>query len=104
MKANQPISEVDEEWLDSTGNLVDEGCVVNKLVKASDYESALKKSDLWDQSIVQMLTELAASGEKGVAPSKKHQCMIFKNFHVQDSRYTESIAGPTQPASMPTDK
>ncbi|KIK80403.1 hypothetical protein PAXRUDRAFT_158811, partial [Paxillus rubicundulus Ve08.2h10] len=40
LKANQPISEVDEEWLDNAGNLVDEERVVDELDKALDYERA----------------------------------------------------------------
>jgi len=34
LKANQPISEVDKEWLDHTRNLVAEEWVVEKLDKA----------------------------------------------------------------------
>jgi len=70
LKAHQPISEFDEEWLDSAGNLVDEERLVDKLDKASNYESALKKLDTQEQSIVQRLMELV-----DVAPSKKHKCM-----------------------------
>jgi hypothetical protein len=43
LKANEPISEIDEEWLDNAGNLVDEERLVDELDKVSNYESALKK-------------------------------------------------------------
>ena len=43
LKGHESISEIDEEWLDNAGNLVNEECLVDELDKALDYESALKK-------------------------------------------------------------
>ncbi|KAH0835792.1 hypothetical protein J3R83DRAFT_9638 [Lanmaoa asiatica] len=74
LKANQPISDADEEWLDyGAGNLVDEERLVDELEKASDYDNALKNLGQQDQAIVQKLTELA---EGTIAPSKKCKCML----------------------------
>ena len=73
LKAHEPISEIDEEWLDNAGNLVDEERLVDKLDKALDYESALKKLAPREQSIVQRLMELV---ECSAAPSKKRKCTI----------------------------
>jgi len=55
LKANWPISEVDEEWLDHSGNLVAEEQVVEKLDKALDYDALLKKLDLPEKFIVQTI-------------------------------------------------
>ena len=75
LKANRPISEADEEWLDNAGNLVDHELVVQELEMASDYEAAYEALDLQHKSIVQ---KLAMSGEKSVVPSKKRKCMDLK--------------------------
>jgi hypothetical protein len=45
LKASQPISEVDQDWLDGDGNLVDEEKVVEILDSASDYERGLDRLD-----------------------------------------------------------
>ncbi|KAF8432564.1 hypothetical protein L210DRAFT_858906, partial [Boletus edulis BED1] len=68
LKACQPISEADEEWLDNAGNLVNEEHVVDQLDRAADFGSALKHLDASDRSIVQELMELAG---KKYAPSTK---------------------------------
>ena len=80
LKARQPISEVDEEWLDNAGNLVDEEQVVDKLDKALDFDSALKQLNERDKVIVQKLQELAGhnSSNGSDAPTKKRKRMIFK--------------------------
>ena len=78
LKANRPISEADEEWLDNAGNLVDHELVVQELEMASDYEAAYEALDLQHKSIVQKLQKLAMSGEKSVVPSKKRKCMDLK--------------------------
>ncbi|KIK92072.1 hypothetical protein PAXRUDRAFT_71509, partial [Paxillus rubicundulus Ve08.2h10] len=76
LKANRPISEVDEEWLDHTRNLVDEERVVEELDKASDYEAVFEKLNQQEKSIVQKLMELA--GRQAIACSKKRKCMVPK--------------------------
>ncbi|KIK91317.1 hypothetical protein PAXRUDRAFT_149770, partial [Paxillus rubicundulus Ve08.2h10] len=75
LKANRPISKVDEEWLDYTGNLVDEEHVLEVLDKASDYEAVLEMLNQQEKSIVQKLTELA--GEQTIF-LKKQKCMALK--------------------------
>lgn len=79
LKANQPISDIDSEWLDNTGNLVDEEHVVDTLDNASDYERGLERMGLQDKAIVQKLKVLAEGAV--TAPSKKRKCMVFKNFN-----------------------
>ncbi|KIK80677.1 hypothetical protein PAXRUDRAFT_39775, partial [Paxillus rubicundulus Ve08.2h10] len=69
LKVNWPISKVDEEWLDYTGNLVDEEHVVEVLDKALDYEAVLKTLNQQEKSIIQKLTELA--GEQTIRSKKR---------------------------------
>jgi len=76
LKANRPMSEVDEEWLDHTGNLVAEERVVEKLDKTLDYDALLKELDQQEKFIVQKLTELG-NGQIS-ACSKKQKSMAFK--------------------------
>ncbi|KIK76973.1 hypothetical protein PAXRUDRAFT_168237 [Paxillus rubicundulus Ve08.2h10] len=74
LKASQPISEVDEDWLDGDGNLIDEERVVETLDSASDYEQGLARLDSQDKTVVQKLQKLAESGSrKNDAPSKKQK-------------------------------
>jgi len=75
LQAGRPISEPDEEWLGTVGNLVDEECLVEELTKAVDYEHTLKELGQQGQSIVKKLTELAEPHT--VAPSKKYKRMIW---------------------------
>ncbi|KIK76349.1 hypothetical protein PAXRUDRAFT_170205, partial [Paxillus rubicundulus Ve08.2h10] len=74
LKARQPISDSDQEWLDNAGNLVDEEQVVDALDHASDYEQGLKRLNSHDKSVVEKLKNLAGSGEKNCAPVKKCKC------------------------------
>lgn len=76
LKASQPISDSDQEWLDNAGNLVDEEQVVDTLDHASDYEQGLKRLNSHDKSVVEKLKDLAGSGG---APPKKHKYMVFLN-------------------------
>ncbi|KAF8314380.1 uncharacterized protein EI90DRAFT_3013815 [Cantharellus anzutake] len=75
LQALRPISEVDEEWLDNTGNLVDEERVVGELETASDLEAAYEALGPQDQLIVQKLQRLAANGQKSDDISKKRKHM-----------------------------
>lgn len=74
LKANQPISEADEEWLDHTGNLVDEERIVNMLEHASDYACALAQLNAQDKLIVQRLLDLATGD---IVPPRKRKRMGF---------------------------
>jgi len=71
LKANQPLSEADEDWLDNAGNLVDEEWVVEALDCTSDYERELAKLSEKDKSVVQKLKDLASNGEKTLESLKK---------------------------------
>ncbi|KIK81839.1 hypothetical protein PAXRUDRAFT_155153 [Paxillus rubicundulus Ve08.2h10] len=77
LKAGQPISEVDQAWLDDDGNLIDEGWVVEALDEASDYEQGIERLDSWDKLVVQKLQKLVGGGRKSDAPSKKQKCKDF---------------------------
>lgn len=70
LKANQSISEIDLDWLDNAGNLVDEERVVEALDNASDYERGLERLGLEEKALVDKLKELVTG-----APSKKRKCM-----------------------------
>jgi|SRR5712672_903449 len=73
LRAGQPISDSDEEWLDNDGNLVDEERVVDTLDCVSDYEQGLKRLNSHDRSVVEKLQSLAGS----CVPSKKRKRMAF---------------------------
>ena len=75
LKASRPISEVDQDWLDGDGNLVDEEKVVETLDSASDYERGLNRLDSQEKTIVQKLQKLAGAPKSASdAPSKKRKC------------------------------
>ena len=97
LKANKHISEVDEEWLDNTGNLVDEERVVDILDKASDYERGLGRLGQEEKSIVQKLMQLAGA----VSASKKHKCMGFSIFTFSGQQILKPLfyLGPLQHAN-----
>ncbi|KAG9308547.1 hypothetical protein JVU11DRAFT_11754 [Chiua virens] len=69
LKANQPISQADEEWLDGDGNLVNEERVVSQIENALDYDCAVESLNLQDKSIVQKLVKLG--DKKGISPTAK---------------------------------
>ena len=74
LKARQPISDSDEEWLDNGGNLVDEERVVDALDNVSDYERGLERLNSHDKLVVEKLKNLAGSG---AATTKKRKRMGF---------------------------
>ena len=74
LKAGKLISNTDKEWLDGTGNLVDEERVLNILAHASDYEQAFTSLNSHDRTVVKKLENLARNGEP---PSNKCKCMVF---------------------------
>ena len=80
LKAGQPISDSDEDWLDNTGNLVDEEQVVDVLNHASDYKQELKRLNLHNKSVVEKLRNLTGSDMTGCAPPGKHKHMAFQNL------------------------
>jgi len=81
LKAGQPISELDQEWLDGEGNLIDEERVVEDLDKASDYERGIERLGLQDKTVVQKLQKLGGGG-KSDAPSKKRKRRDLEIFMV----------------------
>ncbi|KAI6017368.1 hypothetical protein BKA83DRAFT_4465217 [Pisolithus microcarpus] len=80
LKAGQPISEVDEVWLDDDGNLVDEEQVVETLDNASDYDWGVERLNSQDKGIVQKLQRLGG----GDAPSRKHKHKDLEIFVVRN--------------------
>ena len=74
LKANEPISMADEEWLDNSGNLVDKERLVNEL----DSVANLKRLNLQDRLTVEKLMRIAISNgnEKSVFSAKKHSYKI----------------------------
>ncbi|KAG6375671.1 hypothetical protein JVT61DRAFT_3244 [Boletus reticuloceps] len=76
LNSNQAISQVDEDWLDHAGNLVDEERVVDELDKALDYESTFEGLDPQDKLIAEKLAKLAAGNEGSVDPPKKRKRMV----------------------------
>ena len=64
LQKNEKISQVDEEWLDGEGNLIDEEHVVEMLEKASDYEMGMQDLNDGEKNIVQKLRELAGDVKK----------------------------------------
>ena len=78
LKANEPISMADEEWLDNSANLADEERLVNELDSAANYESTLERLNLQYRLTVEKLMRIAISdgNEKSVFSAKKHSCKI----------------------------
>ena len=74
LKANQAISEADEEWLDHDGNLVDEEQLVHELDTALDYEAACKNLSPQDKAIVKRLIKITGPVQ---ATKKCKRSVIF---------------------------
>ena len=74
LKASQPISDSDEDWLDNAANLADEEWVVDILDHTSDYKWELRKLNSHDKSIMERLQNLTGNGG---APTKKCKHMVF---------------------------
>ena len=73
LRANQVISQADEEWLDHEGNLVNEERLVCELDNALDYESACENLTQQDKALVQRLIGIAHPGQT----SKKHKRSVI---------------------------
>ena len=43
LSKKEKLSDADEKWLDSNGNLVDEQCVIEELDAASDFEQGVQQ-------------------------------------------------------------
>ncbi|KAG6832873.1 hypothetical protein H0H87_012806, partial [Tephrocybe sp. NHM501043] len=54
----KPILDVDEQWLDHEGNLVNEEKVLKVLENASDYEHGLERLNTQDKTLVEKLKEV----------------------------------------------
>ena len=67
------ISPAEEEWLNNTGNLVDEEHVIDMLNVASDYKLGMERLSDTDKTLMKHLQE-AASAE--VSKMRKHACLI----------------------------
>jgi len=76
LKAGQPVSDADMDWLDGDGNLIDEEQVVEILDNASDYERGFDRLNPQKKVIVQRLRKLAGKGGglgKDDIPSRKRK-------------------------------
>ena len=67
LSKKEKLSDADEKWLDSNGNLVDEQCVIEELDAASDFEQGVQQ--LLDHAFGQLRQ---AAGLEHV--SKKRKC------------------------------
>jgi len=67
----EKISSEDEDWLDNSGNLVDEQAVVDRLDDTSDYERSLQRLNSREQAIVKTLLETAGAIAKTVTGKRK---------------------------------
>ncbi|KIK78130.1 hypothetical protein PAXRUDRAFT_164834 [Paxillus rubicundulus Ve08.2h10] len=81
LKAHQPVSDSNLEWLDNAGNLVDEERVVDALDHASDYERGLQRLNSHDKSVIEKLKNLAGSGDHE-KPANKRKRMAFLNLMI----------------------
>ena len=75
LRANQVISQADEEWLDHEGNLVNEERLVCELDNALDYESACENLTQQDKALVQRLIGIAHPGQTS---KKRKRSVIFE--------------------------
>jgi len=48
----EKLTSEDETWLDTSGNLVEEGCVIETLESASDYERGLGRMGEQEKGVV----------------------------------------------------
>ena len=84
-QAGQPISEIDcygtrsastlnidQEWLDGNGNLVNEEWVVGTLDNVSDYEQGLARLNSHDKTVADKLQKVAEGGGKCCTCSACH--------------------------------
>ncbi|KAF5380730.1 hypothetical protein D9757_007081 [Collybiopsis confluens] len=67
---NQELTEEEETWLDTEGNLVDEVKLIDELEKASDYEGEIESLDATKRAIIARLREQA--GVKTVGNKHKN--------------------------------
>ena len=65
-KRGEKILDENEEWLDNTGNLVDEEAVVDLLESASDYENCLAQLNSQQKACVKKLEKLGGKVNKVV--------------------------------------
>ncbi|KAF9228943.1 hypothetical protein BS17DRAFT_805636 [Gyrodon lividus] len=93
LKAGRPISEVDQDWLDGDGNLIDEERVVETLDSASDYEEGLNRLDSQGKTIVQKLQKLRGGGDNAPSKKQKRKTSKFPWFICPSSSGTPTPAG-----------
>ena len=88
LNRKEKISDEDEEWLDSAGNVVDEEAVVSLLENASDYEHGLTQLQVTSQqkTLVEKLKVLGGKGNKSLGKKRKSTC----NFESADTFSNES--------------
>ncbi|KAG9311122.1 hypothetical protein JVU11DRAFT_9034 [Chiua virens] len=96
LKASKPISDTDQGWLDGTGNLVDEVCILNTLTHTSesDYEQAFASLNSHDKSIVEKLEKLTGNSNKHKCP--EHSVKSSSDGHHPQEKKAEKKAQFTQ--------
>ena len=77
LRQKEKLTEVDEEWLDNDGNVIDEQRVLETLEAASDYERGFEGLDKADKGVVRRLHELAGDLGKVVGNKRKHMYDFF---------------------------
>jgi len=75
LKTGKPISDTDQEWLDGTGNLVDEERVFDILAHALNYEQMFAGLNPHDKAVAEKLAENSETSCR--TPLNKHKCMEF---------------------------
>jgi hypothetical protein len=69
----EKLSDADETWLDSNGNLVDEECVIDTLDAASDFERGVERLSDNGKAALDRLRQAAGDN---VSKKRKHTCMV----------------------------
>jgi hypothetical protein len=74
------LTDVDEEWLDNDGNIIQEQCVFDILEAASDYVLEYERLDENGKGIVQRLRELAEDHVNKIIGNKRKRMDDFFCF------------------------
>ena len=73
LSKKEKLSVNDETWLDNTGNLVDEECIIEALDAASDFERGVER--LSDNGKAALSRLRQAAGDN-VSKKRKRTCML----------------------------
>jgi hypothetical protein len=97
------LTDVDEEWLDNDGNIIQAQCVFEILEAASDYELEYERLDENGKGIVQRLRELGGDHVNKIIGNKRKRMDDFFCFrdHSPLNWYLFNLLGPKK-LSKPT--